>query len=100
TFNTGNHEVVTYRTNKVGKYAFYLQAQEEFGQPTIDAFVTASDRRLSQSWIGSNKKPDFVGEVLNLPPTVDFELKEKKKVDVIVDVGNTSKTVEDRKSVV
>jgi|GEM_PF-890689 len=101
TFNTGNNEVVTYRANKVGRYAFYLQAQEEFGQPTIAAFVTADDRRLTQSWVGTDKKPNNVGEVLNLAPTVDFELKEsKKKVDVIVDVGNTSYTEDQIRSMV
>jgi len=38
------------------------------------------------------EKKDEKGEILNLPPFVDFEVKEKRKVDVIVDVGNTTKT--------
>lgn len=37
-------------------------------------------------------KKDNQGENLNFAPFVDFELKEKKKVDVIVDVGNTKYT--------
>src|SRR5690606_7509701 len=49
-FNTGNNTTVKYQTDKVGKYAFYLEAQEEFGQPTIEAFVTANDRRKANTW--------------------------------------------------
>lgn len=45
-------------------------------------------------------KLDNKGENLNFAPTVDFELKEKKKVDVIVDVGNTNYTVEQVNSMV
>ncbi|MCM3635198.1 hypothetical protein M3180_17870 [Paenibacillus camelliae] len=41
------------------------------------------------------QKGDDVGQVLNLPPFVDFEVKEKRKVDVIIDVGNTSKTLDE-----
>ncbi|GIP15795.1 hypothetical protein J40TS1_14370 [Paenibacillus montaniterrae] len=48
--NTGNNTTVQYQTNKVGKYAFYLEVQEEFGQPTIEAFVTADDRRKGRTW--------------------------------------------------
>ncbi|MFC6334591.1 hypothetical protein ACFP56_18330, partial [Paenibacillus septentrionalis] len=46
------------------------------------------------------EKGDDQGEVLNLPPFVDFEIKEKRKVDVIVDVGNTSKTMDEINSLV
>lgn len=45
-------------------------------------------------------KTDQGGEVLNFAPTVDFELKEKKKVDVIVDVGTTAYTIDEVKSFV
>ncbi|URN94897.1 MAG: fibronectin type III domain-containing protein [Candidatus Pristimantibacillus lignocellulolyticus] len=46
------------------------------------------------------EKKDEKGEILNLPPFVDFEVKEKRKVDVIVDVGNTSYTTEQINSMV
>lgn len=49
-FNSGNETYVEYKTKKVGKYAFYLEVQEEFGQPTIEKFVTTSDRRTSNTW--------------------------------------------------
>lgn len=48
----------------------------------------------------AGQKGDDKGEVLNLPPFVDFEVKEKRKVDVIVDVGNTSKTLDEVNSLV
>lgn len=50
TFNSGNNAFVTYQTNKVGKYGFYLLVQEEFGQPTIATFVTEDDRRKGRTW--------------------------------------------------
>ncbi|HIW34209.1 MAG TPA: hypothetical protein IAA29_15620, partial [Candidatus Paenibacillus intestinavium] len=46
------------------------------------------------------EKKDEKGEILNLPPFVDFEVKEKRKVDVVVDVGNTSYTIEQVNSMV
>lgn len=49
-FNGGNETNVIYESTHVGKYRFFLEVQEEFGQPTIDAFVTASDRRKSNTW--------------------------------------------------
>lgn len=49
---------------------------------------------------GRAAKKDFDGENLNFAPTVDFEVKEKKKIDVIVDVGNTSYTVDQINSMV
>ncbi|URN94898.1 MAG: hypothetical protein NAG76_01160 [Candidatus Pristimantibacillus lignocellulolyticus] len=49
-FNSGNETNVIYESTHVGKYRFFLEVQEEFGQPTIDAFVTANDRRKSNTW--------------------------------------------------
>lgn len=49
-FNTENNTVVTYDAKHVGNYRFLLEVQEEFGQPTIDKFVTASDRKGSNTW--------------------------------------------------
>src|SRR5690606_23181248 len=45
----GNETEVTYETTHVGNYRFLLEIQEEFGQPTIEAFVTANDRRKSNT---------------------------------------------------
>jgi len=47
----------------------------------------------------ANKK-DEKGEVLNFAPFVDFELKEKEKVDVIVDIGNTSLSMDQANTLV
>ncbi|MEK4252214.1 PKD domain-containing protein [Paenibacillus sp. FSL W7-1287] len=49
-FATGNETEVSYETTHVGEYRFMLEVQEEFGQPTIEAFVTASDRKKSNTW--------------------------------------------------
>lgn len=49
-FASGNKTEVTYETTHVGNYRFLLEAQEAFGQPTIEALVTADDRRKSNTW--------------------------------------------------
>lgn len=49
-FASGNQTEVTYETTHVGNYRFLLEAQEAFGQPTIEALVTADDRRKSNTW--------------------------------------------------
>lgn len=48
--NTGNETQVKYETTNVGQYRFLLEVQEEFGQPTIDIFVTINDRRKANTW--------------------------------------------------
>lgn len=45
-------------------------------------------------------KSNSAGEVLNLPPSVDFEVTEKKKVDVIVDIGNVNYTTNQINSII
>jgi len=46
----GEAKEVIYYADHVGKYQFHKETIEEFGQETIPAFVTASDRRRSQTW--------------------------------------------------
>ncbi|MFC6335229.1 hypothetical protein ACFP56_21605 [Paenibacillus septentrionalis] len=49
-FATGNETEVEYEAASVGQYRFLLEVQEEFGQPTIDAFVTSNDRKKANTW--------------------------------------------------
>ncbi|MFF2888272.1 hypothetical protein [Paenibacillus sp. NPDC057967] len=46
----GDAKEVIYYADHVGKYQFHKETIEEFGQETIPAFVTADDRRRSQTW--------------------------------------------------
>ncbi|RJX40926.1 hypothetical protein D3P09_02605 [Paenibacillus pinisoli] len=46
----GDAKEVIYYADHVGKYRFHKETIEEFGQETIPAFVTADDRRHSNTW--------------------------------------------------
>lgn len=48
-FNTGNNTAVIYTSNHVGRYRFVLETIERFGEPTIEAYVTESDRRRTNT---------------------------------------------------
>lgn len=48
-FNTGNNTKVTHASSHVGKYRYILEVTEEFGEPTIDQYVTAADRRKTST---------------------------------------------------
>jgi len=49
-FDSGNNTEVEYKATLLGKYAFFLEVQEDFGQPTIEKFVTTNDRRKANAW--------------------------------------------------
>lgn len=74
---------VSVKVPKVGKYEFELFVKDEFGQPTIDQFVSTSDRRESVTY--------KVITVDNQPPNVSFEIVPSNKVDVVFTVGMVSK---------
>lgn len=48
--NTGNKTSFELKTTNVGKFVFEEIAIEEFGQPTIDAFVNQYDRKVGNSF--------------------------------------------------
>ncbi|WP_150274243.1 hypothetical protein [Paenibacillus tepidiphilus] len=58
-----------YPTN-VGRYEIRLTVTEEFGQPTIDAFVTAADRRSANT--DTQPVIERIVTVENRPPTSDW----------------------------
>jgi PKD repeat protein len=72
----------------VGKYKFELKVTENYGQATISSFITSSDYMTGDT----SKKADAekIVEVINLAPSVDFQLNNDKKVDIYVDIGNTA----------
>lgn len=77
------------KTDEVGKYKFETWAKEDFGQPTIDAFVVPEDRKIGTT---QGVKPDSekIVEVANMPPAADFRVGPKPDVDILFVMGTTS----------
>ncbi|MNF14740.1 hypothetical protein D3C80_2170640 [compost metagenome] len=54
----------------MGRYEIRLTVTEEFGQPTIDAFVTAADRKSANT--DTQPLLERIVTVENRPPTSDW----------------------------
>lgn len=73
-FSNENLSTLTLPLSKVGKYEIRLTVFEEFDQPTIDEFVTATDRKSTDSYTSKPPQPvaERVVEVYNRAPVVDW----------------------------
>ncbi|MEK5183279.1 PKD domain-containing protein [Paenibacillus sp. FSL P4-0288] len=72
-FNEENRTRLNLELYEVGKYEIRLTVLEEFGQPTIEQFVTEADRRSINSESTQNLIERIV-EVENRSPEVDWDL--------------------------
>lgn len=90
TLSTGNNKYPVLYTDKVGNYMFELYAEESFGQPTLSQFINSGDLRKGDTSfkLASQKET----EVINLKPVVSFSPILKKKVDLVMTVGQVDKT--------
>lgn len=70
TYSDANQERLNMELDQVGKYEVRLTVFEEFGQPTIDEFVTASDRKSTNS--DRQALTERIVEVKNRGPEVDW----------------------------
>ena len=87
-FSNNNDPNPSIEVDHVGKYLIELEVVEEFNQETIDKFVTSSDRRRDNT--DDKDIAEKVTEVINVAPYTNFEVKEKKKVDLIFTVGEAA----------
>jgi len=73
TFGDGNLDHLNLQVNEVGKYEVRATETEEFGQPTINEFVTVADRKSADSY-SSSAQPvsERIVEVLNRGPEGDW----------------------------
>lgn len=65
-----NLDRVTFYLTEVGRYEFRLTLTEEFGQPTIDNFVTVADRRTANT--DSQATTEKIITVYNRKPVTDW----------------------------
>lgn len=76
-----NETNLEYEVDNVGNYQVTLEVVEEFGQPTLEEFVTPEDRKRNIS--------SKIVKVDNLSPTVSYEVRKRETADVSVIVGDT-----------
>lgn len=70
TISDGNMDRLELYLTEVGRYEVRLTVREEFGQPTIDQFVTAADRRFANT--DSQNSVERTITVYNRRPETDW----------------------------
>lgn len=68
--NNGNLDRINFYPTEVGRYEIRLTVKEEFGQPTIDEFVTVNDRKSADT--ATQNVVERIVTVLNRPPLSDW----------------------------
>ncbi|MBN2899957.1 MAG: hypothetical protein JXO44_14405, partial [Clostridia bacterium] len=77
-----NYTQMTLLTDQVGKYQFKVEVKEGFGQPTISKFITDVDYKRGNT--DSKADADKMTEMINITPTVNLDIANKKPVHLIV----------------
>lgn len=100
--SSDNATKVQYKTKHVGHYRFSLEVVEAYGQSTLEEFIEDGDYRRDLSNVvdkdGSVEVymepenfniPEFdtAVEVNNVPPIIDFGVKRKNDIQVVLDFG-------------
>jgi len=103
--NTNEEYVEIANVEQVGKYLIELQVIEQFDQPTIDSFVVAADRRrhqTDQAQEEENLLAKPLGERIvnldNLAPTVSYDVQEQRKINIQMDLTESTYLKEDFES--
>ncbi len=68
--NNGNLDRINFYPTEVGRYEIRITTKEEFGQPTIDEFVTVNDRKSADT--ATQNVTERIVTVLNRPPLSDW----------------------------
>ncbi|MBF7084365.1 PKD domain-containing protein [Desulfallas sp. Bu1-1] len=89
-FSDGNETAPSFQTDQVGKYHVELEVTEGFGEDTVAEFVSAEDYLKADT--SSKPLNEKRAEVINIRPSVGFDVLRKKKADIIFTLGNTQGT--------
>lgn len=97
-----NETVVRYKTSKVGNYRFSMEIVEGFGQPTLPEFIQDEHYRRDTTGVidetgsvSTYQDPsnfnrglyDTSVEVINVSPIIDFGVRRKNSIDVVLNFG-------------
>lgn len=85
-FSSDNDSTPSIVTPDVGKYLFELEVTEDFGDDTIAEFITPDDYLKADT--SEKFFEDKRSEVINVRPSVGFDIYPKKKADIVFTVGN------------
>lgn len=81
-FSNANEMTPSFETDQVGRYQIELEVTEEFGEETLEEFITPNDYLKNDT---SEKLLDEKRvEVINMAPMVSFQAFTKHIVDVVV----------------
>lgn len=83
-YSTPSNIRAEFKLNHVGMYQIEFMVKEEFGQPTLNEFVSSADRRETYKY--------HVIEVDNIRPQVDFHVVPTNKVDIVFTIGEIDKS--------
>ncbi|MGE5630096.1 MAG: hypothetical protein ACM3TR_03245 [Caulobacteraceae bacterium] len=95
-----NPATFTLKTNQVGKYKFECKTIEDIlAADTIPSLLTAADYKTG---ITLTSKPNSakIVEVINTAPTVSFEVKKKKPIDILIFTDYTGSKLNSLQSVI
>lgn len=80
--DSGNNTKPELFVYDVGRYAFELEIEEAFGQPTIPEFIALGDILKANTL--SKLATDKIVEVINVAPVADISANKTKNIDLVV----------------
>ncbi|KJS75620.1 MAG: hypothetical protein JL56_07295 [Desulfotomaculum sp. BICA1-6] len=89
-FSDANETAPSFQTDQVGKHLVELEVTEGFGEDTVAEFVSVEDYLKADT--SSKPLSEKRTEVINIRPSVGFDVLRKKKADIIFTLGNTEGT--------
>lgn len=111
--SSANFKSIQYKTKHVGHYRFSLEVKEAFGVPTYEEFVEPheylrdnSDVLDSDGVVSTYMNPvnhnqplkDKAIKVDNVPPIIDFAVKRKNSMYIVLDFGGMDTATQQHKT--
>jgi hypothetical protein len=99
---TGNKKTVTYKSKHVGHYRFSLDVKEAFGEATYEEFIQPEEYLKDNSdvldvggAVATYMQPENFNlpltdksiKIDNVPPVIDFAVKRKNDIHIVLDFG-------------
>lgn len=78
-YKGANRDVIVETLTDVGKYRYRIEVNEDFYSNTIPGFISSDEYK--------NSSYEWGIEVINIQPNIQIELKDKKSVNVLFNVG-------------
>ena len=111
--SSANLRTLTYKAKHVGHYRFSLEVKEAFGEPTFEEFVLPEEYLTDKSDVIDDSglvaiymQPENFNlplsdksiKIDNVPPEIDFAVKRKNSIHVVLDFGGMDVATLQRKT--